>query len=134
MRANPNTLSVWSLRRTTGTSSSKVDTVASGNVYFVDTSYGSTLTQFLTERVAAEVGTDRERVDYPEITALCDESSGSCASVEVGSSADVVRVKLGKPNEIRSDERVRGPGAVTWLYSDSRCAVHMIESKVEFVD
>jgi uncharacterized membrane protein YsdA (DUF1294 family) len=60
--------------------------------------------------------------------------SGSCASVDLGTSAAVVRAKLGQPNEVRSDEKVRGPGAVTWLYRDARCAVHMIEDKVEFVD
>jgi hypothetical protein len=60
--------------------------------------------------------------------------TGSCASVDVGASANVVRTKLGKPNEIRSDEKVRGPGAVTWLYRDSRCAVHMMEDKVDFVE
>ena len=59
-------------------------TVASGNVYFVDTAYGTTLTQFLAERVAAEVGADRERVDYPEVTTLCDLNAGSCASGSPG--------------------------------------------------
>ncbi len=76
----------------------------------------------------------RPKVDEASVAAGTGGGSGSCASVDVGSSDNVVRTKLGKPNEIRSDEKVRGPGAVTWLYHDARCAVHIIEGKVEFVD
>jgi hypothetical protein len=38
------------------------------NVYYIDTAYGGTLTQFLAARVAGEVGMDREEVEYPEVT------------------------------------------------------------------
>ena len=48
--------------------------------------------------------------------------------------ADVVRARLGKPSELRDDGKTRGPGAVTWVYRDSRCAVHLIDQKVELVE
>ena len=58
----------------------------------------------------------------------------SCASVDPGMSADAVRAKIGKPQEIRDDAKTRGPGAATWVYGDSRCAVHMLDEKVELID
>ena len=61
-------------------------------------------------------------------------AAGSCASVEAGMSAESVRTKLGKPNEVRSDEKARGPGAAIWVYRDSRCAVHMLDDRVELID
>ena len=66
--------------------------------------------------------------------ALPQHSEGSCALIEPGMSADAVRAKLGKPSEVRDDGKTRGPGAVTWVYRDSRCAVHLIEEKVELVE
>ncbi len=58
----------------------------------------------------------------------------SCASVDPGMSADAVRAKIGTPQEIRDDSKTRGPGAATWVYGDSRCAVHMLDEKVELID
>ncbi len=49
-------------RRSTGFTS------AYNNVYYVFTGHGATLTQFLAARVAGEIGLDRQRVEYPEIT------------------------------------------------------------------
>jgi hypothetical protein len=51
-------------------------TIAPNNVYYVFTGYGATLTQFLTDRVAGEVGGDRQRVDYPELTSQLDLDTG----------------------------------------------------------
>ncbi|HEV8334810.1 MAG TPA: outer membrane beta-barrel protein [Candidatus Polarisedimenticolia bacterium] len=51
-------------------------TIAPNNVYYVFTGYGATLTQFLTDRVAGEVGGDRQRVDYPELTTQLDLDTG----------------------------------------------------------
>jgi uncharacterized protein with LGFP repeats len=59
---------------------------------------------------------------------------GSCASLEVGMTAEAARAKLGKPQEIRDDAKTRGPGAATWVYRDSRCAVHVLDEKVELID
>lgn len=59
---------------------------------------------------------------------------GSCASVDPGMSAEVVQSKLGKPGEVRDDAKTRGPGAATWVYRDSRCAVHMFDERVELID
>lgn len=58
----------------------------------------------------------------------------SCSSIEAGMSDDVTQAKMGKPDEIRSDEETRGPGAKIWIYRDSRCAVHMLDDRVEFID
>jgi hypothetical protein len=66
--------------------------------------------------------------------ALPQHSEGSCALIEPGMAADVVRTKLGQPSEVRDDGRTRGPGAVTWVYRDSRCAVHLLDERVELVE
>lgn len=60
--------------------------------------------------------------------------AGSCASVQNGMWADDVRKKLGSPDEVRSDDVVRGPGSSTLVYRDLRCAVHLFDDKVELVD
>ena len=59
---------------------------------------------------------------------------GNCALVDPGMTADTVRTKLGAPPETRDDGKTRGPGAVTWIYRDSRCAVHLLDDKVELVE
>ena len=61
-------------------------------------------------------------------------NAGSCASVDAGMSGDVVRTKLGAPDQILDDGKTRGPGASTWVYRDARCAVHMLDGNVELVD
>ena len=61
-------------------------------------------------------------------------ASGSCATIDPGMTADAVRAKIGKPQEVRDDAKTRGPGAVTWIYADSRCAVHLLDEKVELVE
>ena len=66
--------------------------------------------------------------------ALPQHSEGSCALIEPGMAADAVRAKMGKPAEVRDDGKTRGPGAVTWVYRDSRCAVHLLDEKVELVE
>jgi hypothetical protein len=67
-------------------------------------------------------------------SALSPQPAANCALVEAGMSADTVRAKLGKPPEVRDDGKTRGPGAVTWVYRDSRCAVHLLDEKVELVE
>ena len=66
--------------------------------------------------------------------ALPQHSEGSCASIEPGMTADAVRARMGKPHEVRDDGKTRGPGAVTLVYRDSRCAVHLLDEKVELVE
>lgn len=61
-------------------------------------------------------------------------SHGSCAVVQPKDSALSVAKKLGKPDEKLNDEAIRGPGAVTWVYRDTRCAVHIIDNEVDFVE
>ncbi len=58
----------------------------------------------------------------------------SCSSITEDTSAAEVKVKLGDPDAARSEEETRGPGAAVWVYRDSRCAVHILDGKVEFVD
>jgi hypothetical protein len=60
--------------------------------------------------------------------------SQSCVSVKVGQPESKVRELLGEPDEIRSDEEVRGPGADVWIYRDSRCAVHYMLGSVISVE
>lgn len=59
---------------------------------------------------------------------------GSCSSLENGMNAADVRKKMGQPDEVRKDEETRGPGAEVWIYKTSRCAVHLFEQKIEFID
>ncbi|MEO8034972.1 MAG: hypothetical protein ABI837_11125 [Acidobacteriota bacterium] len=62
------------------------------------------------------------------------KSRGSCASIEAGMSASTVRERLGESDETRDDAATRGPGAQILIYRDSRCAVHLLEGQVEFID
>jgi hypothetical protein len=59
---------------------------------------------------------------------------GSCASLTTGMSATEVKSKMGDADETRSDEETRGPGATMMIYRDSRCAVHLLDDKVEFIE
>jgi len=61
-------------------------------------------------------------------------ATGSCALIEPGMSSEAVRTKIGKPSDVRDDGKIRGPGAVTWVYRDSRCAIHLLDEKVELVE
>lgn len=61
-------------------------------------------------------------------------SASSCAAVTLGMSGSEVQSRLGKPDEVRKTEETRGPGASTWIYRDARCALHMYEGTVEFMD
>lgn len=61
-------------------------------------------------------------------------AAGSCASIEPGMVAATVRDNMGPPPEVRDDSKTRGPGATTWVYRDSRCAVHFLDEKVELVE
>jgi hypothetical protein len=58
----------------------------------------------------------------------------SCAVIDTGMTAAQVRDRLGTADETRSDEATRGPGAVILVYRDSRCAVHLVDDKVELVE
>lgn len=58
----------------------------------------------------------------------------SCATIDAGmSEADVTR-RLGAPDRRVADEETRGPGAAVLLYEGSRCAVHVLDGRVELVD
>jgi hypothetical protein len=65
-----------------------------------------------------------------------DSASGgnaTCAAVAVGMSGADVKSKLGTP-KVLSEEDTRGPGAKLWFFKQSRCAVHMLDDTVEFID
>jgi hypothetical protein len=68
------------------------------------------------------------------VVAKSSTARGSCNSVRRDMTTYQVEQNLGKADELRPDEETRGPGAVVWIYRDSRCAVHMFEDKVEFVE
>ena len=61
-------------------------------------------------------------------------SRGTCASLRVGMKAREVKSAMGEPDEIRSEEDVRGPAAQTWVYRASRCSVHVLSDRVDFID
>ena len=61
-------------------------------------------------------------------------NSGSCALIARDMTAAQVQKKLGEPDERKSDEETRGPDSTIWIYRDSRCAVHLFDNKVEFVE
>lgn len=77
--------------------------------------------------------TSAQRVNLESATPVA-QSNGSCALVTEGMSADEAGAKLGKPDSIRNDEKTRGPGAETWVFNGSRCAVHILAGKVETVE
>jgi len=59
---------------------------------------------------------------------------GSCASIAVGMSAAEVKARMGEADEVRGDEETRGPGASMMIYRSSRCAVHLLDGNVEFIE
>lgn len=58
----------------------------------------------------------------------------SCATLSAGMTAGDVRSRMGDPDETRSDEETRGPGTSILVYRSSRCAVHLFDDRVEFID
>jgi hypothetical protein len=61
-------------------------------------------------------------------------SIASCATIHEGMDSATLSARLGKPDEVRPDEETRGPSASIWVYRDSRCAVHLFDDKVEFIE
>ena len=61
-------------------------------------------------------------------------SRGTCASIQLGMKAADVKRLLGEPDEMRSEEDVRGPQAQAWVYKASRCSVHVLAGRVDFID
>ncbi len=57
----------------------------------------------------------------------------SCASLTNGMSSAQIRSKVGEPDQVIAEDDVRGPGAAVWIYND-RCAAHVFESRLEFVE
>ena len=60
-------------------------------------------------------------------------SRGSCATIAPGMTAAEVKSRMGDADEVRSDEETRGPGAAVMIYRDSRCAVHLLDERVELI-
>ena len=61
------------------------------------------------------------------VIAPATQREGSCASIRNDMTGSQVREKLGMPDEVRSDDKVRGPGSTVLIYKDLRCAVHLFE-------
>lgn len=62
------------------------------------------------------------------------QTRGSCARIELGMTRAEVTARLGEPDATHADEETRGPGAAVLVYKQSRCAVHIFDNKVEFID
>jgi hypothetical protein len=77
----------------------------------------------------------RSKANATQASAMAKQTtSGSCATLKTGMSAQEVTWAIGKADEVRNDEKMRGPGTETWLYRASRCSVHLLDGKVEVVD
>jgi hypothetical protein len=61
-------------------------------------------------------------------------STGSCATIAEGMSAAEVKARMGEADETRNDEETRGPDASILIYRASRCAVHVLDGKVELIE
>ncbi|MBK5258112.1 MAG: hypothetical protein JJE51_00835 [Thermoanaerobaculia bacterium] len=59
---------------------------------------------------------------------------GSCATIENEMTESEVVKRLGSADEVRPNDTVRGDGAKILIYNDSRCAVHIWDGKVEFIE
>jgi hypothetical protein len=58
----------------------------------------------------------------------------SCATIAEGMSVNEVKSRMGEADETRNDEETRGPGASILIYRASRCAVHLLDGKVELIE
>lgn len=62
------------------------------------------------------------------------KQQGTCAYLSLGMKAGDVKRMMGEPDELRSEEDVRGPDAEVWVYKSSRCSVHVLSGRVDFID
>ncbi len=74
------------------------------------------------------------RSRHVETSAIASKTTAPCSVVDTGMTSADVQSRLGKADQIRSDEEIRGPRAEAWIYRDSRCVVHFFDGKVEFVE
>lgn len=59
---------------------------------------------------------------------------GLCAAVTTGMRSSEVRGLLGAPDLEESDEDTRGPGAKRLSYKETRCMVHLVDDRVEWIE
>ena len=78
----------------------------------------------------------RSKTTTPAVAAAAvpTASHATCAAVAPDMSAAQLESRLGKPDEIRPNDDVRGPGATLWIYKDARCAVALFDDKVELTE
>lgn len=62
------------------------------------------------------------------------EEATPCYEVKLGMTEDEVEALLGEPDERKPIEELRGPKSELWRYNASRCGVHFVAGKAEFVD
>ena len=76
-----------------------------------------------------------QRLFYPPHRAVVSiEAASGCGIIEPGTRAADLRKKMGEPDRIVPEEETRGPGSTVWVYNDSRCAVHLLQEKVEYAE
>lgn len=104
----------------------------------VDALLGACVVIFLAVLFAGtrEGGAAPRVADVPPVEAAAlprSTSSGTCSSLEVGDAASRAKDTLGKPDRVEPAAQIRGPGAEIWRY-EGRCAVHVFEGKIEFIE
>lgn len=76
-----------------------------------------------------------QRLFYPAHRAVVStEPASGCRILNPGTPAADLRKKMGEPDRIVPEEETRGPGSTVWVYNDSRCAVHLLQDKVEYAE
>jgi hypothetical protein len=70
----------------------------------------------------------------PTTVAAPTEQTRMCSTIQENTSAADVKKLLGQPSNIVGEEEMRGPGAEVWTYESTRCAVHLLNDNVDYVD
>lgn len=89
---------------------------------------------FAGSREATPAGAAVESGSVQAAAVPAPRSTGTCASLAAGGDAARAKAALGKPDRVESASHLRGPGAEIWRYEASRCAVHVFEGQIEFIE
>jgi hypothetical protein len=107
--------------------------------YAIDALVGASLITFLAVLFAGTLETTPaaaaiDPASSQEAAVISSHSSGTCASLQQGGESSRAKALLGPPDLVEPASHLRGPGAEIWRYEASRCAVHIFEGKIEFIE